>query len=191
VSGHPARDELRQMYRWARPRIAVPVHGERRHILEHARLALELQTPQAVTPANGDLIRLAPGEPETIDEVPAGRLYVDGAVTIDADDEALRDRKRMAAEGQVIVTMAVGAKKHSIVSGPEVRVRGLSAADEDDLETALEELAQAAESAFNKLRASERADSEAAEEAVTKAVRRAADRAWGKRPLVEVVILEV
>ena len=191
VSGHPARDELRQMYRWARPRIAVPVHGERRHIMEHARLALELQTPQAVTPANGDLIRLAPGEPETIDEVPSGRLYVDGAVTIDADDEALRDRKRMAQEGQIIVTMAVGAKKHSIVSGPEVRVRGLSAADEEDLETALEEIAEAAESAFNKLRAAERADSEAAEEAVMKAVRRAADRAWGKRPVVEVVILEV
>jgi ribonuclease J len=191
VSGHPARDELRQMYRWARPRIAVPVHGERRHILEHAKLALELQTPQAVTPANGDLIRLAPGPAETIDEVPAGRLYLDGSVTIDADDDALRDRRRMAAEGQVVVTMAVGAKKHAIVSGPEVRVRGLSAADEDDLETALDEIARAAEAAYNRLSAADRADVEAAEEAVVKAVRRAAERTWGKRPLVEAVILEV
>jgi ribonuclease J len=191
VSGHPARDELRQMYRWARPRIAVPVHGERRHILEHAKLALELQTPEALTPANGDMIRLAPGRAETIDEVPAGRLYVDGAVTIDADDEALRDRKRMAEEGQVTVTMAVGAKKHAIVAGPEVRVRGLSAADEDDLETALDEVARAAEAAFNRLKGDERADLEGAEESVMKAVRRAADKVWGKRPLVEVVILEV
>lgn len=191
VSGHPARDELRQMYRWARPRIAVPVHGERRHILEHAKLALELQTPQAVTPANGDLIRLAPGPAETIDEVPAGRLYLDGSVTIDADDEAMRERKRLAAEGYIVVTMAVGARKHAIVSGPEVRVRGLSAADEDDLETALEEIARAAEAAYNRLSGADRSDTDAAEDAVMKAVRRAAERTWGKRPLVEAIILEV
>ncbi|HRO03235.1 MAG TPA: ribonuclease J, partial [Terricaulis sp.] len=80
VSGHPARDELKQMYAWARPQIAVPVHGERRHILEHVELAKALQVPEAVAPNNGDLIRLAPGAPKVIDEVPAGRLFVDGGV---------------------------------------------------------------------------------------------------------------
>ena len=73
VSGHPARDELRQMYQWARPRIAVPVHGERRHILEHARLAKELQVSETIAPNNGDLMRLAPGPAAVIDEVPSGR----------------------------------------------------------------------------------------------------------------------
>lgn len=191
VSGHPARDELRQMYQWARPKIAVPVHGERRHILEHVKLAHEMQVPEALAPRNGDMIRLAPGPAAIIDEVPSGRLYLDGAVTIDADDEALRDRKRMATEGQLIVTMAIGAKKHSIVSGPDVRVRGLSAQDDDDLQTALEEMARVAEAAFNRLSAADRSDAEIAEEAVVKAVRKAAERAWGKRPLVEAVILEI
>ena len=190
VSGHPARDELRQMYQWARPRIAIPVHGERRHILEHVKLAHEMQVPETVAPRNGDMIRLAPGPAMMIDEVPSGRLYLDGAVMIDADDEALRDRKRLGTEGQLIVTMAIG-KKHSIVSGPDVRVRGLSAQDDDDLQTALEEMAGVAEAAFNKLSAKDRTDSELAEEAVVKAVRRAAERTWGKRPLVEAVILEV
>ncbi len=190
VSGHPARDELRQMYQWARPKIAVPVHGERRHILEHVKLAQEMQAPDSIAPRNGDMIRLAPGPAELIDEVPWGRLYVDGAVTIAADDEALKDRKRLGSEGQIIVTFAIG-KKHTIVSGPDVRVRGLSAQDDDDLQTALEEMARVAEVAFNKLSASDRTDSEIAEEAVVKAVRRAAERTWGKRPLVEAVILEV
>ncbi len=190
VSGHPARDELRQMYQWARPRIAVPVHGERRHILEHVKLAHEMQVPESVAPRNGDMIRLAPGPAMMIDEVPSGRLYLDGAVMIDADDEALKDRKRLGTEGQLIVTMAIG-KKHTIVSGPDVRVRGLSAQDDDDLQTALEEMARVAEAAFNKLSAKDRADSELAEEAVVKAVRRAAERTWGKRPLVEAVILDV
>ncbi len=79
VSGHPCRDELRQMYQWARPRIAIPVHGERRHLLEHEKFAHEMQVQQAIAPNNGDLIRLAPGPAKVIDEVPAGRLYLDAA----------------------------------------------------------------------------------------------------------------
>jgi ribonuclease J len=191
VSGHPARDELRQMYQWARPRIAVPVHGERRHLLEHVKLALELQTPEALAPRNGDLIRLAPGPPERIDEVPAGRLYVDGEALIESEDEALRERRRLAAEGAVTVTLAVSAKKRAIVSGPEVRIKGLSAVDEQKLDVALDDLAAAAESAYSRLSGAERSDEDVAEAMVARAVRRAAEKAWGKRPLVEAVILTV
>lgn len=191
VSGHPARDELREMYQWARPRIAVPVHGERRHILEHAGLARALQVPEQVTPRNGDLIRLAPGPAAVIDETPAGRLYLDGSVMVPAETESLKERKRLGAEGQLTVTMAVSGKRNSIVSGPEVRVRGLPTGDDADLEETLEEIARVAESAFQRLPAGERGDSDAAEEAVMRAVRKAAERTWGKRPLVDVVILEV
>ncbi|MGH6997358.1 MAG: ribonuclease J, partial [Phenylobacterium sp.] len=80
VSGHPCRDELAQMYNWARPQIAVPTHGERRHLLEHAAFAKDLQVPQSIAPRNGDMVRLAPGRAEIIDEVPAGRIYVDAGV---------------------------------------------------------------------------------------------------------------
>jgi ribonuclease J len=190
VSGHPARDELRRMYQWARPRIAIPVHGERRHILEHVRLARELQTPHAIPARNGELILLAPDGPAAIDEVPAGRLYVDGSVTIEADDEALRDRKRIAAEGMLTVAMTVSAKRHAISAGPDVRARGLSAADEEDMQSLLDDMSRIAEAAYTRLGAAERADIESAEESVMKAVRRAAEKAWGKRPLVEVIILE-
>lgn len=191
VSGHPCRDELRQMYQWARPRIAVPVHGERRHILEHAALAQTLQVPETVTPRNGDMIRLAPGPAAVIDEVPAGRLYVDGDIVIDAGDDALKDRKRIGAEGQVTVSFAVSAKKRAIVSGPDVRVRGLSTGDEETFEAALDDLAAAAEAAYHRLSSAERQDDDAAEEAVVRAVRKAADKIWGKRPLVDAVILTV
>ncbi|MBR9834257.1 MAG: ribonuclease J, partial [Alphaproteobacteria bacterium] len=92
VSGHPARDELRRMYQWVRPQIAVPVHGERRHIVEHAAYARGLQVGQAVTPRNGDLIRLAPGKPETVDIVPNGRMYLDGNRMVPAGSEGLRER---------------------------------------------------------------------------------------------------
>jgi ribonuclease J len=192
VSGHPCRDELRQMYQWIRPRIAVPVHGERRHLIEHAKLARELQVSETVAPRNGEMIRLAPGPAMVIDEVQAGRRYVDGGAILNSDDDALKDRRRMAAEGAVNVAIAVSGKKHAIVSGPDVRVRGLSMADEDELDLALDRLRDTAEMAFNKLSASERADSDGAEESVMRAVRRAAEKLWGgKRPLVDVSILSL
>jgi len=190
VSGHPARDELKQMYAWARPRIAVPVHGERRHLLEHVKLAQELQIPEAVAPNNGDLIRLAPGVATVIDETPAGRLYVDGGVMIVAEEDALKDRKRLGAEGAVNIALAVSAKG-GIVAGPNVTVRGLAMADDEDFQSALDELEDAAESAFDKLSRGDRGDDDLVEASLVRAVRKAADRLWGKRPLVDVSVLRI
>lgn len=191
VSGHPARDELKQMYHWARPRIAVPVHGERRHLLEHVKLALELQIPEAIAPSNGDLIRLAPGAPEVIDEVPAGRLYVDGGVIVPAESGALKERRRISEEGAVNVSIAVGGKKNGIVAGPNINVRGLAAEDEEALDELIEELEEAAETAFSKLKADDRDDDEAVQTALIRAVRKAAERIWRKRPLVDVAVLRI
>jgi len=190
VSGHPARDELKQMYQWARPRIAIPVHGERRHILEHVRLAQSLQVPEAVAPNNGDIIRLAPGSAALIDEVPSGRLLVDGSVLLESDDDALRDRKRLAAEGAVNVALALSAKS-SIAAGPTVSVRGLAMDDESEFELALEELEQAAKGAFGKLSHADREDDELVEVNLMRAVRKAAEKLWRKRPLVDVTVLRL
>ena len=191
VSGHPGRDELKQMYQWARPRIAVPVHGERRHLLEHVKLAQSLQVPEALAPNNGDLIRLAPGRAAIIDEVPSGRLFVDGNVIVAAEDDALRDRRRLGEEGAVSVTLALGERKNALLAGPNVSVRGLSAADETEMDAALDDLEAAAKSAFSKLAAAERDDDELIETALGRAVRKAAEKVWGKRPLVDVSVLRI
>jgi ribonuclease J len=190
VSGHPARDELKQMYQWARPRIAIPVHGELRHIREHVKLAQSLQVPEAIAPNNGDLIRLAPGPAAAIDEVPAGRLYVDGNVIIVPDDDAMRDRRRLAAEGAVNVAFAVSAK-NAIVAGPTATVRGLTMPDDEDFELALEDIETTAKAAFTKLNHVEREDDEMVEATVVRAVRKAAERLWKKRPVVDVSVLRL
>lgn len=190
VSGHPARDELKQMYAWARPRIAIPVHGETRHIREHVKLARALQIPETVAPSNGDMIRLAPGPAMVIDEVPAGRLYVDGSVIVEPDDEAIRDRKRLGAEGAVNVALAVNAK-NAIVAGPNVSVRGLTMPDDEDLDLALEELERTAEASFAKLSHADRGDDDAIEGALMRAVRKSAEKLWRKRPLVDVSVLRL
>ncbi len=190
VSGHPARDELKQMYAWARPRIAVPVHGEIRHIREHVKLAQSLQIPETVAPKNGDLIRLAPGPAAVIDEVPSGRLYVDGNVIVETEDDAIRDRKRLAADGAVNIAFALTGK-NAIAAGPTVSVRGLTMPDEEDLALALEELEDVAKAGFSKLNHADRGDDDAIEASVVRAVRKAAERLWKKRPLIDVSILRL
>ncbi len=190
VSGHPCRDELRAMYEMVRPQIAIPTHGEQRHLMEHAKFALSLQVPEALAVKNGDMIRLAPGPAAVIDEVPNGRLLVDGDAIISSDSETIRDRIRLGEHGYVMVSIAMDAKGR-IKAGPDVRARGLSERNGAPAEGRLEQLADAAEEAFNRLKPDQRMDEETAEGFVMRAVRKACDRIFGKRPIVDVVVMTI
>ncbi len=186
VSGHPCRDELRRMYLWAKPRIAVPVHGERRHIMEHARYAKSLQVPEAITPDNGDLIRLAPGPVEVVDQVPAGRLHVDGEVLTSDKAGGMWERKKMAYNGHISVSVVIA--KGKIEDGPAIVARGFSEPDGRPADESLEPIDEAAEDAMAALKRGDFGDDEKIEKALTRAVRRAAEVQFGKRPLVDITI---
>lgn len=190
VSGHPCRDELAQMYAWARPQIAVPTHGERRHLLEHAAFARDLQVPQTVSPRNGDMVRLAPGRAEIIDEVTAGRLYVDGGMVTPENGEALKERRHAAFNGVLMVTIALDGKGR-IVSGPQIRAIGLAGDADFPLDEALDDLALDAEQAVKKIPAEERAFDEIVESALSKVVKKGAYRIWERKPVVETTVLRI
>ncbi|HTX49226.1 MAG TPA: ribonuclease J [Caulobacteraceae bacterium] len=190
VSGHPCRDELKRMYQWARPRIAVPTHGERRHLLEHVALARDLQVAEAVAPRNGDMVRLAPGRAEIIDEVPAGRLYIDGGMVTPENGEALRERRHAAFNGVLTVAVALD-RKGRIVSGPQVRALGLPGDADYELDEALDDLSGEAEAALKKLSSDQRDDDHAVEQALSRAIKRAAYRIWERRPAVEATVLRI
>ena len=190
VSGHPCRDELRQMYAWVRPKIAVPTHGERRHLIEHAAFAKDLQVPDAISPRNGDMVRLAPGKPEIIDEVPAGRLYVDGGVVTPENGEALRERRHAAFNGMLAVSIVLDGR-NKIVSGPQVRGIGLTGDEEYSLDEALDDLAEEAETAYKKLAGDARELDDTIESAISRAVKKAAFRIWERKPVVETTVLRI
>ncbi|WP_068875402.1 MULTISPECIES: ribonuclease J [unclassified Phenylobacterium] len=190
VSGHPCRDELAEMYRWARPTIAVPTHGERRHLMEHAAFARDLQVPQQVTPRNGDMVRLAPGRAEIIDEVPAGRLFVDAGVMTPENGEALRERRHAAFNGVVAVSVVLDGRG-KIASGPQVRALGLPTEDEDHLDEVLDELADEAEEAIKRLKGDQKELDDSIETAISRAVKKASQRIWGRRPVVETTVLRI
>ncbi|WP_296599810.1 ribonuclease J [Phenylobacterium sp.] len=190
VSGHPCRDELAEMYAWARPTIAVPTHGERRHLMEHAAFARDLQVPQQVTPRNGDMVRLAPGRAEIIDEVPSGRLFVDAGVLTPENGEALRERRHAAFNGMLAVSVVLDGRG-KIASGPQVRALGLPTEDDDHLDEVLDELADEAEAAIKRLKGEEKELDDSIETAISRAVKKASQRIWGRRPVVETTVLRI
>jgi ribonuclease J len=190
VSGHPCRDELAEMYRWARPEVAVPTHGERRHLMEHAAFARDLQVPQQVTPRNGDMVRLAPGRAEVIDEVPSGRLFVDAGVLTPENGQALRERRHASYNGMIAVSVVLDGRS-KIAAGPQVRALGLPADEDYPLDEALDDLAEEAESALGRLKGEQRELDDEVETAISRAVKKACQRIWGRRPVVETTVLRV
>lgn len=188
VSGHPCRDELRQMYQWVRPRISVPVHGERRHIMEHATFAKSLQVPEAVTPKNGSLVRLAPGPAEIMDEVPAGRLFLDGSDLIPEASLGLVERRKLALAGIIIASVSID-DSGAVADGPLIMVKGLSEPDGRVADERIETLEEAAESALASMKAKDRVNDEAVERAVGRALRKACEKTFGLRPMIEVLVL--
>jgi ribonuclease J len=180
VSGHPCRDELAQMYRWIRPKLALPVHGEIRHQVSHAKLAKELQVPQAFVPENGQMFRLAPGRPELIDEVPAGRIFMDGRVLVAEGEGLVKDRRAMAFAGLLVVVLVVDHKGR-IAAPPTVLGEGMPEPVEEAVLKAVEET----------LGKNKRSDPDDLAENVRRAARRAAHDAWGKKPITRVLVSEI
>ena len=130
VSGHPGRDEMRDMYDWIKPKISIPVHGEHRHMKEHYDFATSLGVPQPMLIENGDMIRIAPGEPKIIDKVHSGKLYVDGNRVIDDQSRFLKDRKNIAHNGLMDVTLII-SKKGNLDRNPIINIRGLPLNDDE------------------------------------------------------------
>lgn len=190
VSGHPCRDELKQMYDWVRPRIAVPTHGMRRHLMEHANLATDMGVPETVTPRNGDLVRLAPGPAAIIDEVPSGRLYVDGGMLVTEAGEAIRERRHAAGNGVLVVSFALD-KRGRIVSDIDVRGIGLPGDEGTPLGDALDNLAERVEDVVRGLKGEALEDELVVEQAVARALKKASQQIWDRRPIVETIILRL
>ena len=186
VSGHPARDELVQVYQWVRPRIALPVHGEVRHMIEHAALARKCQVPETIVAPNGTLVRLAPGPAEIIDHVHAGRLARDGDGVVQLEGGTLRDRRKLLWNGAAAATIVIDGKGRA-VAPPKVSLRGIE--DEDGT------LALAVVGGLNEmladLSAAERRDDGRIEEAARQAVRRVVRAHLGKKPLTDVHIVRI
>jgi ribonuclease J len=184
VSGHPGRPELAAMYKWIRPEIIVPVHGEMRHMMEHARFAKREGVPHGIVQKNGDLIRLAPDGPKKLSEEKVGRLILDGDVILSADGNTMNERRRISQNGTIAVALALGDDDR-LRGGVELTLQGVPV--EEDRDAFLEEACAAAADAANRQGGKENK----LREEVRLAVRRCATDWTGKKPVVEVLVVRV
>ena len=186
ASGHPNRDELADMYSWIRPQVAVPVHGEHRHLLAHARLAQSCQVPHGIVAQNGMLMSLTNNGAEVIDQVYSGRLAVDGDRLIPMDHGSIRQRKRLAQNGAAVVSIALD-KSGRLADEAQLTLAGLLDSDGPEWD----DLLDLAEETVENLSKAQLKDDGQVVEAVRIALRRKLQAMTRRRPQVDVHLLRV
>ncbi|MCD1266173.1 MBL fold metallo-hydrolase [Shinella sp. AETb1-6] len=189
VSGHPRRHELQQMYGWVRPKIVVPVHGEAAHLTAHAELAEQSGIGKVPRVRNGDVLKLAPGEPEVVDHAPFGRIFKDGNLIGDFEEMGIGERRKLAFVGHVAVSVLLDSR-YDFMGDPEVEPFGLPQFD-DEGEDMGDTLYDAILGAVESIPRARRKDLEMVREAVRRAVRSTANEIWGKKPVVTVFLTKV
>jgi ribonuclease J len=188
VSGHPRRAELEALIGWVRPRILVPVHGEALHLNEHAAIARQCGVKHVIRCRNGDLVRLS-GDAGIIDQVPAGRIYKDGAILVPADARTVADRRRLSFAGAISVALALTADGR-LVADPEIDLIGIPEHGRDG-ELMAEAVYDAVVETFEQLPRGRKRDPDSVAEAVRRGVRSAVAGRWGKKPMCHVHVLPV
>jgi ribonuclease J len=188
-SGHPRRGEVAQMYDWLRPRIAAPAHGEALHLDVHAHFAKARGVGTVIPVENGDLVKFGPGDPGVVEQAPSGRLYKDGEILVAESDEAVGLRRKLAFAGVISVAIGVTAKG-DLAGDPDVVIAGVPARARKG--AAMDEIVdEAIFRTLDGLPRQRRRDADVVSTAVEKAVRAAVNAAWGKKPLVHVLVVEV
>ena len=189
VSGHPRRDELRDMISWVRPQILIPVHGEPLHLSEHAKLARTAGVPKVLTIRNGDLVKLGPGDPGIIEQLPSGRLYKDGNILEESKSRAVVERRRMGFAGCAFVAIAM-TDKGELADDPEVDLVGIP--EKNRAGEVIDEIVfDTVVSTVENLPRARRRDADATAESVRRAVRAVINEQWGKKPICLVHVLTV
>jgi ribonuclease J len=186
VTGHPRREELQQMYAWVKPKIAVPMHGEMRHLKANARLAREAGVRQVLTPVNGEMVELAPGPAAIIDEAPVGRLFRDGRLLIPSEEGPVRDRRKLSFVGVMAISLVL-SRRGELLAAPVVALDGIPAETAKG-QAMLDVVLDAIEGTIDSIPPARRRDPELVREAVRRSTRAAVDQHWGKKPIAKVLV---
>ena len=188
VSGHPNREDLKDMYNWIKPKSVIPVHGEHRHMIEHINFAKEMQVPYPVKVENGDIVRLYPGEkPEVYDKAPSGKLYVDGHISVEEDAQSIKERKNLSANGFVEATILI-TPKGNIHKKPLLTFKGLPIYEKEEFQYGLEEEIEKTTKTFSMNNKKQEIN---LIEALKSTCRKYTKEKTGKRPLTNINLVRI
>lgn len=188
VSGHPARGEMRKMYEWVRPQIAIPMHGETRHLHHHEALAKEMRTPEPVIVTNGEAVCLAPGPARIVGRVGYGRFGLDGSQLVPLESRVMASRERIGRVGTALVSLVLNGAG-DLAAVPQVSAPGLLDDDADD--AVLAQLEDEIEDVVAGLNRSRRCNDDAVAKAVSRVVKRSLKRICGKAPVTDIHVIRV
>ena len=188
VSGHPNREDLKDMYNWVRPKSIIPVHGEHRHIIEHVKFAKEMQIPHTVKVENGDIVKFSNDhKPEVFDKAPSGRLYVDGNVAVEEDSKSIKERRNISANGILDVTILV-TPKGNIHNKPILNYSGLPINNDDDYQYEIENIIEKTAKTFSLNNQNQK---ENVIEALKISCRKITKEFTGKKPLTNIKLIRI
>ncbi len=187
VSGHARRGDLERVYRALRPRTALPIHGEHRHLVEHAAWARRWGVAQAILAPNGTVVRLDGNAPGAVEYVETGRVYIDGTTQVGALDGVIRERLKMARQGHIVCALVVD-DEGELLADPDVRCLGAPKGDESWAAPLDELIEEAVDEAIEDMPAKARRTDAGIEEVAARAIRRIAGKEWGKRPVITVMV---
>jgi len=188
VSGHPNREDLKEMYNWVKPKCVIPVHGEHRHMIEHMNFAKEMQVPYPVQVENGDIVKLHPGEkPRIFDKAPNGRLFLDGNVSVEEDSQSIKDRKNLGANGYMEVTIIV-TSKGNLYQRPIITFKGLPIIEFDEFRSSLDE---AIEKAIKTFSLSSKKQEQNLVDAIKIVCRKCSKEKTGKKPFTNINLVRI
>ncbi len=188
VSGHPNREDLKDMYNWVKPKSIIPVHGEHRHMIEHVKFAKEMQIPYTIKVENGDIVKLSPTvKPEVYDKAPCGKLYVDGNVAVEEDSRSIKERRNISANGILDVTILV-TPKGNIHNKPILNYSGLPIYNDDDYKYELENIIEKTARTFS-LNNSNQKDNII--DAIKISCRKITKEITGKKPLTSIKLIRI
>ena len=188
VSGHPNRDDLKDMYNWIKPRSIIPVHGEHRHMIEHINFAEEMQIEYPIKVENGDIVRLYPDKsPEVYDKAPSGRIYVDGNIGVEEDSMSIKERKNLSINGLIDVTILL-TSKGSIHNQPILSIKGLPIHENDEFIYGLEEEIERTAKSFSLNKKKQESN---LIDALKKTCRKYSKEKIGKKPITNINLVRI
>jgi ribonuclease J len=186
VSGHPGCEELEKMYKLIKPEIAIPVHGEHVHMHEHARLALTWGAKKAFQITNGEIVKLAPGNPESLMQVPSGYYAIDGFYLVHSESDVLKKRRKLRDAGIIIISLIINGKK-SLMARPTVTAPGSLESDDEVLDIIADEI----EEVLFQNEKGGKIDTDRLDNIARSVTRRVLKNELGKKPVIEVLIQEI
>ncbi|MEM6664161.1 MAG: ribonuclease J, partial [Pseudomonadota bacterium] len=187
ASGHARRGDLERVYQAVKPRIGLPLHGEHRHLVEHAKWAKRWGADTSLVAPNGTMMRLDGNDPGPIDHIETGRIYLDGTTQVGALDGVIRERLKMARQGLVTAAVVVD-EEGLLLADPIVRCFGAPKDGEDWTAPLPEMIAEEIDASIDGAPSRSRATEEDIDLLATRAIRRVTGRYWGKRPMVSVLV---